>query len=156
MVTSRRNETWCLWFKTKCFILVTCCDVIGLIHGSNLGSFHRKCTRKSQYTQQIYKYFTVVWFNVKLNLFSGKRCWGPFLICLLFTLPPELPFSYCLYLTSMYRPVWPDWAIYWTLGNFLKPLGTINLSKSPIFLGNFCKGIKFFDFFSEIIFGQLL
>ena len=28
-------------------------------------------------------------------------------------------------------PVWPDWAIYWTLGNFLKPLATINLPKSP-------------------------
>ena len=32
-------------------------------------------------------------------------------------------------LSSM-EAVWPDWAIYWTLGNFLKPLGTINLSKS--------------------------
>ena len=35
----------------------------------------------------------------------------------------------------------PDWAIYWTLGKFLKPLGTINLPKSPTFLGNFCKGV---------------
>ena len=34
-------------------------------------------------------------------------------------------------------PVWRDWAIYWTLGNFLKPLATINLPKSPTFLGNF-------------------
>ena len=25
-------------------------------------------------------------------------------------------------------PVWPGWAIYWTLGNFLKPLATINWS----------------------------
>ena len=39
-------------------------------------------------------------------------------------------------------PVWPDWALYWTLGNFLKPLATMNLSKSPTFLGNFCKGVK--------------
>ena len=38
--------------------------------------------------------------------------------------------------------VCPDWAIYWTLGNFLKPLATINLSKSPTFLSNFCKGVK--------------
>ena len=30
-------------------------------------------------------------------------------------------------------PVWPDWAIYWTFGNFLKPLATINLPKSPTF-----------------------
>ena len=40
--------------------------------------------------------------------------------------------------------VWPDWAIYWTLGNFLKPLATINLPKFPTFLGNFCKGVKIF------------
>ena len=33
--------------------------------------------------------------------------------------------------------VWPNWAIYWTLGNFLKPLTTIYLSKSPTFLGDF-------------------
>ena len=26
---------------------------------------------------------------------------------------------------------------FWTLGNFLKPLATINLPKSPTFLGNF-------------------
>ena len=34
--------------------------------------------------------------------------------------------------------VWPDWAYYWTLGNFLKSLATINLTKSPTFKGNFC------------------
>ena len=50
----------------------------------------------------------------------------------------------------------PDWAIYWTLGSFSKPLETIILSKSPIFLGNFCKDVKIFNFSSEIIFGQLL
>ena len=32
------------------------------------------------------------------------------------------------------QPVWPDWAIYWTLGSFLI---TFNLPKSPTFLGNF-------------------
>ena len=51
--------------------------------------------------------------------------------------------------------MWPDWAIYWTLGNFLKPLATINLPKSLTFLGNFCKGVKFYHFSIEIIFGQL-
>ena len=40
-------------------------------------------------------------------------------------------------LSSSSLSVWPDWVIYWTLGNFLKPLATINLSKSPTFLGNF-------------------
>ena len=54
------------------------------------------------------------------------------------------------------RPVWPDWSIYWTLGNFLKPLATTNLPKSPTFLGIFWKGVKFYHFSSEIIFRQLL
>ena len=53
-------------------------------------------------------------------------------------------------------PVWPDWAIYWILGSFLKPLATINLTKSPTFLGNFCKGVKIYHFSFEIIFGELL
>ena len=52
--------------------------------------------------------------------------------------------------------VWPDLAIYWTLGNFLKPLATIDLPKSPTSLGKFCKGVKIYNFSSEIIFGQLL
>ena len=58
--------------------------------------------------------------------------------------------------SSSLWPVWPDWAIYWTLGNFLKPLATINLPKSHTFLGNFCKGVKIIQFSSETIFGQLL
>ena len=51
--------------------------------------------------------------------------------------------------------VWPDGTIYWTLGNFIKPLATIILLKSPRFLGNFCEGVKIY-FSSEIIFEQLL
>ena len=51
--------------------------------------------------------------------------------------------------------MWPDWAIYWTMGNFSMPVATISLSKSPTFLGNFCKGVKMFNFSSEFIFGQL-
>ena len=54
------------------------------------------------------------------------------------------------------RSVCPDWAIYWTLGNLLKPLATINLPKYHTFLGNFCKVVKIIHFYSEIIFGQLL
>ena len=53
-------------------------------------------------------------------------------------------------------PVWPDLAIYTTLGKFLKPLATIKLPKSPTFLGNFCKGVKIYYFSSEIIFRQLV
>ena len=46
--------------------------------------------------------------------------------------------------------------IYCTLGHFLKPLATINLHKSPTFLGNFYKGLKICHFSNEIIFVQLL
>ena len=70
-------------------------------------------------------------------------------------------FCVCTYVMGMsckgvLQPVWPDWANYWTLGNFLKPVATINLPKSPTFLGNFCKGVKIIHFSSELIFGQLL
>ena len=41
-------------------------------------------------------------------------------------------------------------------GQLFKALATINLPKSPAFLGNFCKGVKIYHFSSEIIFGQLL
>ena len=41
-------------------------------------------------------------------------------------------------------------------GPILKPLATINLPKSPTFVGNCCKGVKIFDFSIEIIFGRLL
>ena len=56
----------------------------------------------------------------------------------------------------MLYSVWPDWAIYWTLGKFIQPLETINLPKSLTFLGNFWKYVKIFNFSTEIIFGQLL
>ena len=59
-----------------------------------------------------------------------------------------------------YRPkhliltVWPDWAIFCTLGNHSKHLTTIILPKSPTFLVNFCKGVKIIHFYSEIILGN--
>ena len=53
-------------------------------------------------------------------------------------------------------PVRPDWAIYWTLSSFSKPLATFSLPKYLTILGNFCKGVKNFNFTIEIIFGQLL
>ena len=40
------------------------------------------------------------------------------------------------------QPVWPDWAIYWTFGKFLKHLATINLPKSPHSLAIFVKMSK--------------
>ena len=54
------------------------------------------------------------------------------------------------------KAVWPDWAIYCTLGNFSKPMVTIILPKLPIFLAIFCKGFKIFHFSSEFILGQHL
>ena len=51
---------------------------------------------------------------------------------------------------------WPDLAIYWTFGNFLKALAAIDWSKSSSFFGKFCKGAKIYHFSSEIILKQLL
>ena len=45
------------------------------------------------------------------------------------------------------QPVRPDWAIYRTLGNISEPVATISLPKPLTFLGNFCKGVKIFNFF---------
>ena len=52
--------------------------------------------------------------------------------------------------------VLPDWAIFWTLGHFLKPLAAINLPRSRTFVGNFSKDVKIYHFYCEIIFGKLL
>ena len=54
------------------------------------------------------------------------------------------------------RPVSLDLAVYWNLGNFMKPLATTNLLKYPTFLNNFYKGIKIYHFSSYIIFRQHL
>ena len=40
---------------------------------------------------------------------------------------------------------------FWTLGNFLKPLGTINCPNLPTFLDNFCKGVKIYHFWVAFI-----
>ena len=47
-------------------------------------------------------------------------------------------------------------AIYCILGNFSKPVATIDLPKLPTCLGIFCKVIKIVHFASEIILGELL
>ena len=44
---------------------------------------------------------------------------------------------------------------FWTLGNFLKPLATINLPKSPTFFGNFCKGVKIYHFLVKSFLGNI-
>ena len=40
-------------------------------------------------------------------------------------------------------------------GQHLMPLATIILPNLPTFLGNLCKGVKIFDFSSEIILGNI-
>ena len=42
--------------------------------------------------------------------------------------------------------VWPDWAIYCTLGSFSKPVATIILPKLPTFLGKLSEAVKIFHF----------
>ena len=90
--------------------------------------------------------------NFKTNFFVSLLHWirrsfvcsEPFLLPVLFRR-----------LTTTSTSGWPDWAIYFTCGNFSKPFATINLPKSLTFLGNFCKSVKIFHFSSEIIFGHL-
>ena len=89
-------------------------------------------------------------------VFIGK-CYVLFCVYIYLTQPDKRvivsSYHFCQQSTAA---VWPDWAIYWTLGNFSKPLSTINLPKSPTFKGNFSKWVKIFNFSNEIIFGQLL
>ena len=73
---------------------------------------------------------------------------------------PHLSLQHAAYnpypIYGMWGAVWPDLAIFWTLGNFLKHLATINLPQFSPFLGNYCKGVKIIHSSSETIFGQLL
>ena len=52
------------------------------------------------------------------------------------------------------QAVWPDWAIFSTLGNFFKPLATINFSQSSPVLVNFCKGVKIMHFLVKPFLGN--
>ena len=67
---------------------------------------------------------------------------------------PDFDFRICKLIDEvlLVTSVWPDWGIYWTLGNFLKPLAPINLPKSSTLLGNICKGVKIYHFSLEIYF----
>ena len=71
-----------------------------------------------------------------------------------YSLKCSMILNYNVLTGRLHRSVWPDWAIYWSLGNFLKPLSTINLPKYHTFLGNFCKGVKIYHFSSEIHLGN--
>ena len=52
------------------------------------------------------------------------------------------------YALNMLCPVWPDWAIYWTLATFQSVWQQLLF---PTFLGNFCKGVQICNFSSDII-----
>ena len=52
------------------------------------------------------------------------------------------------------RSVWPDRVIFWTLGNFSKPVAKISLPKSPTFLTNSCKVSKFLFFLVKSFLGN--
>ena len=45
---------------------------------------------------------------------------------------------------------------FYTLGNFLKPLATINYPKSLTFLGNFCKYVKIYHFSWKSFLGNFI
>ena len=52
-----------------------------------------------------------------------------------------------VYFNCALLTVWPDWAIYWTLGKFLKPLATINFAQISHILRQFlerCQNLQFF------------
>ena len=68
-----------------------------------------------------------------------------------FPLPNCINFYICVKCSLC--SVRPDWATYWTLGNFLKPLATIGLPKFPTILGNFFGSFKIYHFSSKMIFG---
>ena len=87
---------------------------------------------------RLYTIYTFVWPLGRLKL--------------VYPFTKKLHVRFVLYLWT----VWPDWAIFCTLGYFLTPLATINLPKSTTFLAIFCKGVKIYNFSFEIIFGQLL
>ena len=54
----------------------------------------------------------------------------------------------------MLYTVWQNWAIYWTLHNFSKPLATINLPKSSTVLGIFVKVSKSIIFLMKSFLGN--
>ena len=133
-----------------------------------LGRCLRYWVRDKMKKKVFFKFFSGCGFLVPFsdNFFVGNEVIDSFFshsllgwislslfICLSFIVYlPLLVRNYLRYSGS----VWTDWAIFCTLGKFLKPLATTNLPKSPTFLGNFCKGVKIYHFYSEIIFGQLL
>ena len=128
----------CYKFGNISIFTATDCDCESLSRFA--ASLNELCDKQSQ--NKKYNLLTYTLYNYKLE---PRNCHTEF-------------FSFVFGQKQLWTRglVWPDLAIYWTLGNFSEPLATINLPKSSTFLGNFCKVVKIYHFSSEILFGQVL
>ena len=52
--------------------------------------------------------------------------------------------------TCLWQPVWPDWAIYCTLGNFSKPVVIIILPNQGVKIFHFSNGFIFGNFYRHL------
>ena len=86
------------------------------------------------------------WCNLPIH--KHQRDWAEKIELAMTNPPPSILFFCCGWFTSSVTRLGD-------LLDFLKPSATINLPKSVIFLGIFCKGVKIYHVPSEIIFGQL-
>ena len=98
-------------------------------------------------------------FKMSLTFYDQANCktWMAISICrqLLFQTQSHLikvEQVVCIQLSL--HAVWPDWAIYSTLGNFSKLVATIILPKLYRFFAIFVKVMTIFHFSSEIILGN--
>ena len=97
-------------------------------------------------------WFVGLLFSINFTVFSA--------FCL-FTFPVIIHFREKYHYTTGLKFDWFAFSVtrlgdLLDFGQFFKAFATIILSKSPTFLGNFCKGVKKIHFTSEIIFRQLL
>ena len=119
---------------------------------SNLHSISKIGISSSWYDEQHYAEINHLdWLKIVTRLAAANR--SALLQC---SIAATLKFVYGISFRFLLWAVWPELAIFCTLGTFLKPFATINLPKFSTFLGNFCKGAKIIHFSNEIIFGQLL
>ena len=117
--------------------------------GKNSKPFHRDNVALISLSKKVPRYL-----KCRLFLFRWNKIWFQFLVPRVSYILSSSCFNLNYLSLSLSHSLWLDWAIYWALGNFLKPLSTINLSKYPTFLGIFCKGVKIYPFSSEIILGN--
>ena len=91
-------------------------------------------------------FFFLIWFSQNKSFFWNKKTFwykeAPCDVRNVWTVTGRRTGINAIFFFSILREVWPDWAIYRALGNFLKHLATIILPESPTFLGNFLKVSK--------------